>query len=64
MHCNCPICSNPVIQSWQLEKVTFCPNCQSLFVMPTQKMPPWILGVLVILTATWQVMVFTGHPLL
>ena len=64
MRCNCPICLHLVIQDRYRERLNFCPNCRSLFVMPSKRMPSWILGVLVVLTANWQLMVLAGHPLL
>ena len=54
----CPRCSELVVQTRNLEGPNFCPQCRTLFIMPTPpKMPPWILGVLVILVANWQTMV-------
>lgn len=35
----------------------FCPHCMKLFDLPeAQSMPPWVFGVLVILTANLQIM--------
>ena len=35
----------------------FCPECRELFYLPEDRpLPPWILGVLTILVANWQVM--------
>ncbi len=63
MGCNCPICSYPVMKREYREGLNFCPNCKSIFVTPAPKMPSWILGVLVVLTVNWQVMVGLRHSL-
>ncbi|MGD0898123.1 MAG: hypothetical protein ABR915_09835 [Thermoguttaceae bacterium] len=54
----CPNCSEVVRQDRNVEGLNYCPHCRRLFfVPPPEKMPPWILGVLVILVANWQLMV-------
>jgi hypothetical protein len=35
--------------------INFCPHCQKLF-QGIEVVPPWILGVLVMLMAIWQLM--------
>jgi hypothetical protein len=46
-----------VRQDENVEGLNYCANCQRLFLMPAKaKLPPWILGVLVVLTANWQLM--------
>jgi len=35
--------------------INFCPHCHELFEGTEMKMPAWILGLLVVLTATWQI---------
>ena len=57
MRFHCPHCSQLVAQARNLEGPNFCPKCNKLFVLPLpKKMPPWILGVLTVLTANWQIM--------
>ncbi len=56
MHCRCPHCSHRVKQLRNTEGPQFCRNCHELFIAPVEKkLPPWILGVLVVLTANWQI---------
>ena len=53
----CPNCDQRVVQAKNRDGPNFCPECQRLFYAPAEpKTPPWILGVLVILTANWQMM--------
>ena len=55
MRIPCPNCNTLVMQAKNLDGPNFCPNCQRLFYLPEPaKLPPWILGVLVVLTANWQ----------
>jgi hypothetical protein len=59
MHCRCPYCSQKVVQTRNYEGPNFCQKCNKLFVLPPpKKIPPWVLGVLVILTANWQILYF------
>ena len=59
MHVDCPYCGGRVRQARNRDGPNFCPECQKLFYMPEDpKMPPWILGVLVITVANWQIIVF------
>jgi hypothetical protein len=56
MRVPCPRCKCLVVQSKNQDGPNFCPNCYQLFYLPEQqKLPPWILGVLVILMANLQV---------
>ena len=56
MHVECPKCKALVVQAKNRDGPNFCPNCFQLFFLPEeQKMPSWILGVLVILVANLQV---------
>jgi hypothetical protein len=58
MHVHCPYCDGRVMQYKNPDGPNFCPVCQKLFYVPEEpKMPPWILGVLVILVANWQIIV-------
>jgi hypothetical protein len=59
MYTHCPHCQSAVVQPRNREGPNFCPHCRQLFELPEEerKMPPWILGVLVFLTANWQLMV-------
>jgi hypothetical protein len=53
---NCPKCNYEVDQERNPEGLNFCPRCRKLFILPpVPKMPPWILGVLVVLTVHWQI---------
>jgi hypothetical protein len=57
MRFHCPFCSEIVIQSRNAEGPNFCQKCGKLFVPPPpEKVPTWVLGVLVFLTANWQIM--------
>ena len=52
----CPQCKCLVVQAKNRDGPNFCPNCCRLFYLPEeQKLPPWILGVLVILMANLQI---------
>jgi hypothetical protein len=56
MSVNCPNCSRHIVQARNWDGPNFCPRCLRLFYLPEEpKMPPWILGVLVILVANWQI---------
>jgi ribosomal protein L37AE/L43A len=54
MRCLCPHCSQLLVQDRNESGINFCPNCQKLF-HGIEVVPPWILGVLVVLMATWQI---------
>lgn len=57
MAVNCPICSQRIAQSRNREGPNYCTVCGKLFYVAEEPpMPPWILGVLVILVANWQIM--------
>jgi hypothetical protein len=57
MRVRCPNCDSLVTQAKNPDGPNFCPNCQKLFYLPeAERVPPWILGVLVILVANWQIM--------
>jgi hypothetical protein len=52
----CPQCSSLVVQTKNRDGPNFCPNCCRLFYLPEDRsVPPWILGVLVILVANLQI---------
>ena len=56
MRTQCPQCQAMVVQAKNRDGPNFCPTCGHLFYLPEeQKMPPWILGVLVILVANLQI---------
>jgi hypothetical protein len=42
-----------VVQDKNCGGINFCPHCHALFEGIEQKVPLWIFGVLVILTANW-----------
>jgi hypothetical protein len=57
MRIHCPHCQAKVVQARNREGPNFCPKCRQLFAVPENpKMPPWILGVVVILMANLQIM--------
>ncbi len=59
MRVHCPYCNGRVKQSVNWDGPNFCPTCQKLFyASDAPKMPPWILGVLVVLVANWQLMTY------
>jgi hypothetical protein len=49
MRCQCPHCSQRVEQDENLTGPYFCSSCRKLFFFSIPKMPPWILGVVVVL---------------
>ncbi len=52
----CPFCSQRFVQQENLEGPNFCPTCRRLFLVPRPRpVPPWILGVVVILLANWLI---------
>ena len=56
MRVHCPYCDERVVQARNLDGPNFCPKCQKLFYAPEEpKLPPWILGIVVILMANWQI---------
>jgi hypothetical protein len=57
MRCICPYCSQMVIQLKNLDGPNFCQYCGKLFFAPKpENVPPWVLGVVVVLMANWQIM--------
>ncbi len=56
MHTLCPRCQAVVVQTQNREGPNFCPHCHVLFRVPDVQLPPWILGVLTILMANWQIL--------
>ena len=57
MRYNCPHCLHLIVQDRNIEGLNYCTNCQRLFfVPPERKVPGWIWGVLVALTAHWQIL--------
>ncbi|MEN6558072.1 MAG: hypothetical protein ABFC54_07825 [Thermoguttaceae bacterium] len=57
MHAHCPYCQGRVVQTRNQDGPNFCPQCRKLFYVPEEpRVPSWILGVLVILVANWQVL--------
>jgi hypothetical protein len=56
MQIHCPYCDGFVKQEKNPDGPNFCPECRKLFYVPEEPMmPSWILGVLVILVANWQI---------
>lgn len=56
MRAKCPYCNQRLAQAKNLDGPNFCPACEKLFYVPDEpRMPPWILGILVILMANWQI---------
>ena len=61
MRVHCPHCGQKVVQARNLEGPNFCSQCQTLFCVPPDRpVPPWILGVLTILIANWQIISHTA----
>ena len=57
MHAHCPYCQGQVVQTRNHDGPNFCPECRKLFYVPEEPhVPSWILGVLVVLVANWQVL--------
>ncbi len=57
MRARCPHCEQYTGQPVNAEGPNFCPRCQKLFYVPEDPpVPTWILGILVILVANWQIM--------
>ena len=57
MRIRCPQCQAMVVQAKNKDGPNFCAECSHLFYLPEEStMPPWILGVLVILVANLQIM--------
>ncbi len=57
MDCRCPQCGQLVGQVDDREGLNCCMSCRTLFVVPPQRrVPPWVWGVVVILTANWQLL--------
>jgi hypothetical protein len=60
MRLDCPYCAAKVSQRRNREGPNFCPACRKLFSMPPEHdVPPWILGVLVVLIGNWQIVLQT-----
>jgi hypothetical protein len=56
MRCYCPYCLQLVNKGKDAEGLQYCRCCRRLFVAPPRRgVPPWILGVLVVLMANWQI---------
>jgi hypothetical protein len=56
MAVSCPNCHQRIAQRRNQDGPNFCRMCGRLFYVPDEpRMPPWILGVLVILVANWQI---------
>jgi hypothetical protein len=56
MNVRCPECGMLVKQTKNRDGPNFCENCFCLFYAPDERrMPPWILGVLIILAANMQI---------
>jgi hypothetical protein len=55
MRCLCPHCFALVVRAGRPGDLNYCPNCRRMFLCPAaRKVPPWILGVLVVLaTNSW-----------
>ncbi len=57
MHLQCPNCEKRVRQAKNRDGPNFCPACGQLFYLPEERpTPPWIMGVLTILVANWQIL--------
>jgi hypothetical protein len=57
MRVHCPHCNAELLQTKNPDGPNFCYTCQRLFYVPAErKLPPWILGALVVLVQNWQIM--------
>ena len=57
MRCFCERCRQWFRQPRNCEGPQFCPTCHGLFFAPPErKVPPWIMGVLVVLAVNCQLM--------
>jgi hypothetical protein len=64
MNLVCPHCSQKVFQRRNKEGPNFCTECRRLFFLaPDREVPPWILGVVVVLIGNWQIIVNTNRML-
>jgi hypothetical protein len=55
MRCLCPRCRQLVKKGDGVEGLQYCRTCRRLFIVPRQpSVPPWILGILLVLAAHWQ----------
>ena len=55
MRLACPRCFYVFRQTVNKDGPNFCPNCTELFTVPAKRpLPPWILGVLLVLMAYCQ----------
>ena len=56
MNVRCPVCGNKVTQTKNRDGPNFCEHCFCLFYTPEErKLPPWVLGIVVILVANLQI---------
>jgi hypothetical protein len=56
MRVYCPHCGGCVAQAKNLDGPNFCPMCRRLFyVAEPPELPVWILGVVTVLVAHWQI---------
>ena len=61
MRVYCPHCNEQITQRRNYEGPNFCPACQRLFLLPPERpVPPWILGVVVVLMGNWQVVLHSS----
>ncbi|MCE5267665.1 MAG: hypothetical protein LLG00_07250 [Planctomycetaceae bacterium] len=56
MRAQCPRCHCVVAQAKNCEGPNFCPQCHKLFRVREPKTPAWVLGVVTILIANWQIL--------
>lgn len=61
MRTQCPLCCTKVVQPRNDDGPNFCPACCKPFypVDEVSKVPPWILGVVVILMGNFQILTFS-----
>lgn len=53
MRCRCPHCRQRVVQFVSEAAPNVCPHCFKMFSMSSRaSVPAWVLGILVLLTAT------------
>jgi hypothetical protein len=57
MRCTCPICAEVLVQNRNVDGLNYCMHCQNLFLVPPPRtVPTWILGVLTVMMANWQML--------
>lgn len=56
MRCTCPNCAEVLIQNRSVRGLNYCTTCHQFFLVAPESVPTWILGVLTVLVANWQML--------